>query len=300
MTAFPKTARTTVGEIQCPVTLDESTLTTLRADFVTLANDPSVDRICLVGGASHFLLGVSLDLFYVTMAGDDLDRLLRFTRSAQILQADFEQCPKPVIAWVRGQAVGGGLELSLACHQIVAGPKARFFLPETGLGLYPGMGGTQRTVRRIGVGLAKWMIYTGAIVPAQQALAIGLCDAIADDSASPAEACEARDRPADGASGRSAMRVGQFASLERLFAENTVAQLVEMPLDSVSDPRLVRALVQVRTKSPTALRLSEMIIDAGLGLPQEEGIALEFSHLRDVLVSPEARAKLIDGYRGGE
>ncbi len=300
MTAFPKTARASVGEIHLPLTLDESTLTTLRSDFVARVNDPSVDRICLVGGPSHFLLGVSLDLFYETMAGDDLDRLLRFTRSAQILQSDFEQCPKPVIAWVRGQAVGGGLELSLACHQIVAGPKARFFLPETGLGLYPGMGGTQRTVRRIGVGLAKWMIYTGAIVPAQQALAIGLCDAIADDSASPAEACEAHDRPADGASGQSAVRIGQFASLERLFAESTVAQLVEMPLDAVSDPRLVRALVQVRTKSPTALRLSEMIIDAGLGLPQEEGIALEFSHLRDVLVSPEARAKLVDGRRPAE
>ena len=86
-----------------------------------------------------------------------------------------------------------------------------------------------------------------------------------------------------------------MAAVERLFAEHTVAELVAMPLDSVSDPRLVRALVQVRSKSPVALALSQKIIDAGLGLPQDDGIALEFSHLRDALVSEEARAKLVYG-----
>ncbi len=73
-----------------------------------------------------------------------------------------------------------------------------------------------------------------------------------------------------------------------------------MPLDAVSDPRLVRALVQVRGKSPTALALSEKIIDAGLGLPQDDGIALEFSDLRDVLTSQEARAKLVYGRSGAQ
>ncbi len=216
------TAKISIGELPMPVTLDESTLTDLRSAFVMLSSDSTFQKICLTGGPNHFLLGVSLDLFYETMSTDDLDRLLRFTRSAQILQSEIERSAKPVVAWVRGQAVGGGLELVLACHQIVGGPKSRFFLPETGLGLYPGMGGTQRTVRRIGVGLAKWMIYTGAIVPAEQALAIGLIDAIAPDSASPAEAYAALDHPVARATRGGAGRSGQMAAMERLFSEHTV------------------------------------------------------------------------------
>jgi enoyl-CoA hydratase/carnithine racemase len=294
MTSFQTAPPASIGELPMPVTLDESTLADLRSAFVMLRDDQAVQQICLTGGATHFSIGVSLDLFFQTMSTDDHDRLLRFTRSAHVLQSEIERCTKPVIAWVRGQAVGGGVELILACHKIVGGPKSRFFLPETGLGLYPGMGGTQRTVRRIGVGLAKWMIYTGAIIPAEQALAIGLIDAIADDSSTIAEACEALDRPALRA-GQAGTRPPQMASVERLFAEHTVDELVAMPLDSVSDPRLVRALVQVRAKSPVALALSQKIIDAGLGLPQDDGIALEFSHLRDALVSEEARAKLVYG-----
>ncbi|UYP46680.1 3-hydroxypropionyl-coenzyme A dehydratase [Candidatus Lokiarchaeum ossiferum] len=80
----------------------------------------------------------------------------------------------PVIAAVNGFALGGGLELALSCDIRIASLKAQFGLPEVGLGIIPGYGGTQRLPRLIGEGLAKEMIFTGAMVNAEKALQIGL------------------------------------------------------------------------------------------------------------------------------
>ena len=92
--------------------------------------------------------------------------------------ARIETCPKPVIARLHGLALGGGVELALACHAIVATPKASLAFPETGIGIYPGLGGTQRTTRRVGTGLAKWLVLTGQTLGAEEALAIGLVDEV--------------------------------------------------------------------------------------------------------------------------
>jgi len=92
-----------------------------------------------------------------------------------------EQCPKPVVAAIHGTALGGGLELALACHYRIAIPSARLGLPEVKLGLLPGAGGTQRLPRVIGVAAALSMIVTGDPVTAARALEIGLLDRVAQE-----------------------------------------------------------------------------------------------------------------------
>jgi enoyl-CoA hydratase/3-hydroxyacyl-CoA dehydrogenase len=101
------------------------------------------------------------------------------TEDLQALLLEMQNCSKPVVARVHGLALGGGVEIALACDYIVATPNASFGFPETGIGIYPGLGGTQRTSRRIGTGLTKWLLCTGQIISAEEALAIGLIDAIA-------------------------------------------------------------------------------------------------------------------------
>ncbi|HJX03104.1 MAG TPA: enoyl-CoA hydratase-related protein [Dehalococcoidia bacterium] len=85
---------------------------------------------------------------------------------------------KPVIAAVNGLCLGGGLEIAMACDFRVAAEKARFGLPEVTLGLIPGMGGTQRLPRLIPLGKAAEMMYTGAIIDAQEAYRIGLVNKV--------------------------------------------------------------------------------------------------------------------------
>ncbi|PYN29679.1 MAG: 3-hydroxyacyl-CoA dehydrogenase, partial [Candidatus Rokuibacteriota bacterium] len=91
-----------------------------------------------------------------------------------------EGAPKPVVAAVHGTALGGGLEVALACHYRVGVKTARFGLPEVRLGLLPGAGGTQRLPRVVGVEKALQMIVSGDPIGADEALTHGLIDAIVD------------------------------------------------------------------------------------------------------------------------
>ncbi len=92
-----------------------------------------------------------------------------------------ELFPVPTIAVVNGYALGGGCEMAMACDLILAGEKAKFGQPETGLGITPGFSGTQRLLRRIGVSKAKELIYTGRMIDAQEALQLGLADHVYPD-----------------------------------------------------------------------------------------------------------------------
>ena len=101
-----------------------------------------------------------------------------FSDSGHRLAWHLEQSPVPFIAAVNGFALGGGCELALACDFIYASEKARFGQPEVNLGLMPGFGGTQRLARRVGLGHARELVYTGDAIKADRALAIGLVNAV--------------------------------------------------------------------------------------------------------------------------
>lgn len=101
-----------------------------------------------------------------------------FSDAAHRLCALMEGAPFPIIAAVNGFALGGGCEVALACDFIYASEKAKLGQPEVNLGVIPGIGGTQRLVRRIGVARARELLYTGDMIDAQQALAMGLVNAV--------------------------------------------------------------------------------------------------------------------------
>jgi enoyl-CoA hydratase len=96
--------------------------------------------------------------------------------------------PQPVIAAVNGFALGGGLELALACDVIYAGKNAKLGQPEVNIGVMPGFGGTQRLIRRVGPGHAARLIYGGDPISAEEALQIGLVDVLCEPAALLSEA----------------------------------------------------------------------------------------------------------------
>ena len=136
-------------------------------------SDAAVRAVVILGGGKTFIAGADITEF-----GTDKSKV---KPSLQDIQTVLEGFPKLTIAAIHGTALGGGLELALTCHARVAVPAARVGLPEVNLGLLPGAGGTQRLPRLTGVEVGIDLITSGKHIPSQQALALGVIDAIVDD-----------------------------------------------------------------------------------------------------------------------
>jgi enoyl-CoA hydratase len=151
--------------------LNNEVLEELEVIFADLEQDAEVGVVVLTGaGEKAFVAGADIaELRTLDTAGARVQAL-----RGQAVYQRIESLPKPVIAAVNGFALGGGCELALACHIRIASETARFGLPEVSLGLIPGYGGTQRLPRLVGKGVALDMILSGDMVPAADALRMGL------------------------------------------------------------------------------------------------------------------------------
>jgi enoyl-CoA hydratase len=150
--------------------------TTLANHFTDLGNDDTTRCIILTGGEKIFAAGADLRDMVERTAVE------MFARRSEKLWRPIAECPKPVIAAVNGYALGGGCELAMHCDIIVAGEGANFGQPEVKVGIMPGAGGTQRLVRAVGKFRAMRILMTGDLVPARDALAMGLASEVVADS----------------------------------------------------------------------------------------------------------------------
>lgn len=264
--------------------LNEEVVAQLQRFFETAVTDPEVSGIVIAGAGKAFVAGADIRFFVKHIEAQRVDRIVEFTRAGHALLDAIDRSPKPVVARVHGLALGGGLELALACDHIVASTRASMAFPETGIGIYPGLGGTQRTPRRIGTGLAKWLIYTGQPLSAEEALAVGLVDRVVPPQELDAAVREALwgdlpERP---------RRPDEFASLERVFAAHPAETLRRGEADTGGDARATKAQQRVASKAPIALQIAERLIDASESLPLESGLALELEHLQTIFATADA------------
>jgi enoyl-CoA hydratase len=143
--------------------------------FTALASEDSV-RVILLTGAGEKAFAAGADI--AELAQTDASTGEALALRGQAVFRRIETCGKPVIACLNGFALGGGCELALACTFRLAAESARLGQPEVKLGLIPGYGGTQRLPRLVGQSTALRMILTGDILPAAEALRIGLVDQV--------------------------------------------------------------------------------------------------------------------------
>lgn len=152
--------------------LNKATIEELHTAFDTLESDIDVKVIVLTGsGEKAFVAGADISEFahFTEEEGKNL------AKSGQEILFDFvENLATPVIAAVNGFALGGGLELAMACHFRIASENAKMGLPEVSLGVIPGYGGTQRLPQLVGKGKAMEMIMTAGMITAEEAKQLGL------------------------------------------------------------------------------------------------------------------------------
>lgn len=155
--------------------LNADVMEELDAFFTDAAGNDAIRGIILTGaGDKSFVAGADIKQFR------ELDESAgrRFAERGQAVFNRVEQMEKPVIAAVNGFALGGGSEMSLACHLRVASRKARFGQPEVKLGIIAGYGGTQRLPRIVGRGIANEILMTGEMIDAERAYEIGLVNCV--------------------------------------------------------------------------------------------------------------------------
>jgi enoyl-CoA hydratase len=155
--------------------LSAELLRELVATLTVLSDDPTV-RVAILTGAGDKAFAAGADI--EALAEMVPAQAKRFADLGHRLGVLIEQAPFPVIAAVNGFALGGGCELALCCDFIYASDRAKLGQPEVGLGVIPGFGGTQRLARRVGVARARELCMTGNALGADEALRIGLVNAV--------------------------------------------------------------------------------------------------------------------------
>jgi enoyl-CoA hydratase len=151
--------------------LNSTVIEELAAVVEEIYTNEAIKAVIITGtGNKAFVAGADIAEFNKKneVAGEAL------ARNGQVLFSKMENCPKPIIAAVNGFALGGGCELAMACHFIVASGNAKFGQPEINLGIIPGYGGTQRLTRLINKNRATELILTGRMVDANEALQLGI------------------------------------------------------------------------------------------------------------------------------
>lgn len=154
--------------------LNKEVIADLEAAVSEIEANGQISTLIITGEGRSFVAGADIGEQSVL----DLEGGRKWGQRGSALMRRIEKLEIPTIAAVNGFALGGGCELALSCDIIIAGEKAKFGQPEVGLGITPGFSGTQRLPRRVGIGKAKELIFTGRMIGAAEALEIGLVNKV--------------------------------------------------------------------------------------------------------------------------
>ena len=165
--------------------LNSNVLIELSTAIDHLEKDSSIRAVIVTGaGEKAFVAGADI----AEMQNKGVMEAREFSILGNKTFSKLENLNKPVIAAINGFTLGGGCELAMACDIRIAGMKAKFGQPEVGLGIMAGFGGSQRLARLVGAGIAKEVLFTGDMVPAERAYEIGLVNRIVEPTELLAEA----------------------------------------------------------------------------------------------------------------
>ena len=247
--------------------LNEEVISMLDEKFSEAESDPAIQTIFMVGSGKAFVAGADIKFFVKNIKNNSLDKIEAFAAYGQKVFKKIDSSSKKVVAVLNGMTLGGGLELALCADVILSVPKTIMAFPETGIGIYPGLGGTQRCAERIGKGLAKFLILTGRTLKANEAFEIGLVDAVLPvwEIFRIIDGTKMLPQPVK------VQLTGKWKDYESLYAGNSYQNIIN---GNYSNGHLEKGEVQqlgavMSHKAPVAMQLAEELIEAGRG-PQSE------------------------------
>jgi enoyl-CoA hydratase/3-hydroxyacyl-CoA dehydrogenase len=259
--------------------LNEAVFRQLAKAFSKAENDPEIRSIVFQGEGKTFVAGADIQFFVDRIKAGRIEHIETFTKNGHDLLWKIENSPKKTIALLDGLSLGGGSEMALACQYIVATPAGSMGLPETGIGIVPGLGGMLRMARRVGPALARYFVFTGQTISAQDAFDLGLVQRLVDSGGIETAVRELTDM-ADRSDKYAPRPVpDRFVPMAELFADSRVNGW-----DHAPEP--VKKMLD--RKSPKALAMADEIMTAQEGLSMEAAVACELDCLKELFSTADA------------
>ena len=282
----------TINRPEAMNSLNAEVISQLEKRFSEAEADPAVKTIVFMGAGKAFIAGADIKFFIDNIVNNNVAASVEFTRAGHNLFLRMENSDKLTVAVVDGLSLGGGSELALSCQAIVATEAGSFGFPETGIGIYPGYGGMIRTARQIGKALTKYYVFTGKIIKAKDALALGIVAKLT----TPAGIDDAiRELAAAGKPDKYRERIlpPAFKEMTEICSgENAEKLIAGQPVDGVKQEFAKKTASIVAAKAPLALKTANELMDAQENVSIEEAIDLEIGKLVYMFGTEDALAGL--------
>jgi len=259
--------------------LDENMFKELELKFRDFDQNPELKGIVLTGRGKAFVAGADTKFFVDQIKHNNIDRIVDFACKGQDLFQYIDQSRKTIVCALNGMALGGGLELALACDFIVAVENVKLAFPETSIGIYPGLGGTQRLPRRCGSEIAQWLILSGEMVNAQVAQRIALVDAVVNSSELLSKAMEIIHK---GSTKAQANLDAELQKIKSWFCPSTIQN------ENETDPSELKCLQKLQRNAPLALKTAMELIQFSQENELTAGLALEKAKLKSIFSTQDA------------
>jgi enoyl-CoA hydratase/3-hydroxyacyl-CoA dehydrogenase len=268
--------------------INEEVISQLDKQFTKAHNDPKIKAIVLEGAGKAFIAGADIQYFIKKIKQNKIDDICKFTRYGHTVLNKIDASKKPVIAKLNGLALGGGAEIALTADNIVATEKGSIGFPETGIGIYPGLGGTQRMTHNIGKELAKYLIFTGKILDAKTAESIGLVDYVFPPDVIDNKIFEIvnSSKIINKSIKKDVELPENFQKIREYFKDNNLKSILSGTNDLNELGKKISKIISY--KAPIAIKLANKIIDEGSQLNLSEGLELELKHLSDIFSTKDA------------
>lgn len=268
--------------------INEEVIRQLDERFIQAHNNSEVKAIILKGAGKAFIAGADIQYFIKKIEQNRIEDICTFTRYGHSVLNKIDTSDKPVIAELDGLALGGGAEIALAADTIIATEKGSIGFPETSIGIYPGLGGTQRTTHYIGKELAKYLIFTGKILDAKTAASIGLIEYVV-----PSDEIERKisDLIQSGNIKMKSMKKDielpdNFQKIKNYFSDENIESILSGKGDLNELGQKISKTISY--KAPLAIKLANKIIDEGSDLDLHKGLDLELSYLSEIFSTQDA------------
>lgn len=260
--------------------LNENVMVQLDEKFTAAESDSEIDMIILTGSGKAFVAGADIKFFVQNIKQNRIDDIYKFTEYGQNVVKKIDNSSKKVVIILNGLALGGGMELALCGDVILADPKVKIAFPETGIGIYPGLGGTQRTASRMGKGLAKYVVLTGQMLGAKEACEIGLIDGIVSYD----EMFDIMHNSAPIPEKLEVKLSDNWKSIQDLFDNNSYKQIIAGNYsNSAISPEVAAKIGKAMSfKAPIAMNFAEELIE------KAEGQESELAKLRTIFSTKDA------------